>query len=130
MEGIVTLQLSAKSVGMFEAFYNSLKPIQLVNTTVEVAPPGKLPDGTTEIPFEVFFFFPFVFVTKNYVSRSTQSCRFLCSQSRGRASMRRTTECSSTCSISSVAICCVLFSQRICRKLLNSSLKLLNQRKT
>jgi hypothetical protein len=54
MEGIVTLQLSAKSVGMFEAFYNSLKPIQLVNTTVEVAPPGKLPDGTTEIPFEVF----------------------------------------------------------------------------
>jgi hypothetical protein len=30
MDGQVSLQLSAKSVGLFEAFYNSLKPIQLV----------------------------------------------------------------------------------------------------
>jgi len=52
MEGIVTLQLSAKSVGMFEAFYNSLKPILLVQLSAEVAPAGKLPDGTTEFPFE------------------------------------------------------------------------------
>lgn len=29
MEGNTTLQLSAKSVGLFEAFYNSLKPIQV-----------------------------------------------------------------------------------------------------
>ena len=42
MEGSVNLQLSAKSVGVFEAFYNSLKPIQLVNYTVEIAKPGKL----------------------------------------------------------------------------------------
>ena len=42
MEGIVNLQLSAKSVGVFEAFYNSLKPIQLVNYTLEIAKPGKL----------------------------------------------------------------------------------------
>ena len=36
------LQLSAKSVGVFEAFYNSLKPIQLVNYSLEIAKPGKL----------------------------------------------------------------------------------------
>ena len=42
MEGVVNLQLSAKSVGVFEAFYNSLKPIQLVNYSLEIAKPGKL----------------------------------------------------------------------------------------
>jgi len=52
MEGSVNLQLSAKSVGLFEAFYNSLKPIQLVNYTIEIAKAGKLPDGVTELPFE------------------------------------------------------------------------------
>lgn len=54
MEGSVTLQLSAKSVGLFEAFYNSLKPVQLLNYTLEIAPPGKLPAGTTELPFELY----------------------------------------------------------------------------
>eukprot|EP01113_Clastostelium_recurvatum_P023752 TRINITY_DN2831_c0_g1_i3.p1 TRINITY_DN2831_c0_g1~~TRINITY_DN2831_c0_g1_i3.p1 ORF type:complete len:339 (+),score=54.32 TRINITY_DN2831_c0_g1_i3:31-1047(+) len=53
MEGSVQLQLSAKSVGLFEAFYNSIKPIQLLSYTVEIAKPGKLPDGTTELPFEI-----------------------------------------------------------------------------
>ena len=53
MEGIVTLQLSAKSVGVFEAFYNSLKPIQLVNYSIELVKPGKFPHGTTEVPFEL-----------------------------------------------------------------------------
>lgn len=53
MEGIVNLQLSAKSVGMFEAFYNSLKPIQLVNYSLEICKPGKFPSGTTEVPFEL-----------------------------------------------------------------------------
>ena len=53
MEGIVNLQLSAKSVGMFEAFYNSLKPIQMIQYTIELAKPGKIPSGTTEIPFEL-----------------------------------------------------------------------------
>ncbi|KAJ6662404.1 hypothetical protein lerEdw1_011817 [Lerista edwardsae] len=52
MEGSVNLQLSAKSVGVFEAFYNSVKPIQLINSTVEMVKPGKLPSGKTEIPFE------------------------------------------------------------------------------
>lgn len=46
MEGVVNLQLSAKSVGVFEAFYNSLKPIQLVNYSLEIAKPGKLYHST------------------------------------------------------------------------------------
>ena len=53
MEGTVNLQLSAKSVGMFEAFYKSLKPIQLVNYSLELCKPGKFPSGTTEVPFEL-----------------------------------------------------------------------------
>nr|CAD7426128.1 unnamed protein product [Timema monikensis] len=52
MEGTVNLQLSAKNVGIFEAFYNSVKPIQLVSYALEVASPGKIPAGKTEIPFE------------------------------------------------------------------------------
>lgn len=53
MEGSVTLQLSAKSVGVFEAFYNSLKPIQLLSYSIDLAKPGKFPNGTTEVPFEM-----------------------------------------------------------------------------
>ncbi|XP_071959166.1 vacuolar protein sorting-associated protein 26C-like [Antedon mediterranea] len=53
IEGLVTLQLSSKSVGLFEAFYSSLKPITLLNYSLVVAKPGKLPSGRTEIPFEV-----------------------------------------------------------------------------
>ncbi|XP_046746717.1 vacuolar protein sorting-associated protein 26C [Diprion similis] len=53
MEGSVSLQLSSKNVGIFEAFYNSVKPIQLVQYTLDVAPAGKIPSGKTEIPFEL-----------------------------------------------------------------------------
>ncbi|XP_069886770.1 vacuolar protein sorting-associated protein 26C isoform X3 [Dipodomys merriami] len=52
MEGTVNLQLSAKSVGVFEAFYNSAKPIQIITSTIEMVKPGKFPSGKTEIPFE------------------------------------------------------------------------------
>ncbi|NP_001187608.1 vacuolar protein sorting-associated protein 26C [Ictalurus punctatus] len=52
MEGLVNLQLSSKSVGVFEAFYNSVKPISLISSNIEVAKPGKVPGGKTEIPFE------------------------------------------------------------------------------
>jgi hypothetical protein len=52
MDGSVQLQLSAKSVGLFEAFYNSIKPVQLVLQTATIAPPGKLKSGVTELPFE------------------------------------------------------------------------------
>eukprot|EP00041_Stephanoeca_diplocostata_P025308 m.659204 g.659204 ORF g.659204 m.659204 type:complete len:296 (-) comp22722_c0_seq3:3452-4339(-) len=53
MDGQVSLQLSAKSVGLFEAFYNSLKPIQLVNFGLELSKPGKMGKGSFEIPFEI-----------------------------------------------------------------------------
>lgn len=53
IEGTVSLQLSAKSVGVFEAFYNSLKPIQLVSYSIDLVKPGKFPHGTTEVPFEL-----------------------------------------------------------------------------
>ncbi len=36
VEGSVTLQLSARSIGLFEAFYSSLKPMQLVYYEIEV----------------------------------------------------------------------------------------------
>jgi len=52
MDGAVNLQLSSKSVGLFDAFYNSVKPIQLLSCTIEMAKPGKIPTGRTEIPFE------------------------------------------------------------------------------
>ncbi|KAF9417503.1 hypothetical protein HW555_005426 [Spodoptera exigua] len=53
MEGSVNLQLSSKNVGIFEAFSNSIKPINLINTSIELVPPGKIPVGVTEIPFEL-----------------------------------------------------------------------------
>lgn len=52
LEGLVNLQLSSKSVGVFEAFYNSVKPVQLVSSSMELVKPGKIPAGRTEIPFE------------------------------------------------------------------------------
>ena len=52
LDGEVTLQLSAKSVGVFEAFYNSLKPIKLLDYRIEISKSGKLPDGVSELPFE------------------------------------------------------------------------------
>jgi len=52
VEGKVQLQLSPKSVGLLEAFYSSLKPIDVLAYTIEVAPSGKLPPGVSELPFE------------------------------------------------------------------------------
>ncbi|KAK2583883.1 hypothetical protein KPH14_001157 [Odynerus spinipes] len=56
MEGSVNLQLSSKNVGIFDAFYNSVKPIQLVQYTLDVSPPGKIP--SSRIPFEIPFELP------------------------------------------------------------------------
>ena len=53
VDGTVKLQLSARSVGRFEAFYNSLKPIHVLHQQLELAAPGKIPRGVTEIPFEL-----------------------------------------------------------------------------
>ncbi|XP_017484747.1 PREDICTED: Down syndrome critical region protein 3 homolog [Rhagoletis zephyria] len=53
LEGVVNLQLSTKNVGLFDAFYNSVKPITLLNTTLELAAPGKLASGNSEFHFEL-----------------------------------------------------------------------------
>lgn len=42
VEGAVSLQLSARSVGIFDAFYSSVKPQPLVSYDIVVAPPSKL----------------------------------------------------------------------------------------
>jgi hypothetical protein len=52
VEGTVQLQLSARSIGLFEAFYSTLKPVQLMNIEIEVSKADKVPNGITEIPFE------------------------------------------------------------------------------
>jgi hypothetical protein len=51
-EGAVALQLSARSVGLFEAFYSSLKPVGIFTYGIEITPSGRVPEGTTEFPFE------------------------------------------------------------------------------
>ncbi|XP_047538909.1 vacuolar protein sorting-associated protein 26C isoform X2 [Vanessa atalanta] len=53
MEGSVNLQISSKNAGIFDAFSNNIRPINLVNTSIELAAAGKMPIGVTEIPFEM-----------------------------------------------------------------------------
>jgi hypothetical protein len=53
VEGIVNMQMSSKNVGLLDAFYGSVKPIQLINYTVDVAKSGRIPTGKTEVPFEL-----------------------------------------------------------------------------
>ncbi|XP_065201674.1 vacuolar protein sorting-associated protein 26C [Planococcus citri] len=53
MDGVVNMQLSPKNTGVFDAFYNSIKPVQLVYAVAEICPSKKMPTGTTEIPFEI-----------------------------------------------------------------------------
>ncbi|XP_011561478.3 vacuolar protein sorting-associated protein 26C [Plutella xylostella] len=53
LEGAAALQLSNKNTGIFDAFSNNLKPINLINIAIELAPAGKIPAGVTEIPFEM-----------------------------------------------------------------------------
>lgn len=52
IEGSTKLQLSARSVGLFEAFYSSIKPMELLECTVPIAESGSVPAGLTEFPFE------------------------------------------------------------------------------
>ncbi|XP_075548168.1 vacuolar protein sorting-associated protein 26C isoform X2 [Dermacentor variabilis] len=53
LEGTASMQLSAKNVGIFEAFYSSAKPVQLIGYSLEIAKAGRLPAGRTELPFEL-----------------------------------------------------------------------------
>ncbi|PSN41830.1 Down syndrome critical region protein 3 [Blattella germanica] len=87
MEGTVNLQLSTKNVGIFEAFYNSVKPIQLVSCVLDVAAPGKIPAGKIEIPFEfpltprpnktLYETYHGVFVNIQYLLRCEMKRKFL-----------------------------------------------------
>jgi len=52
VDGSAALQLSARSIGLFEAFYSTLKPVQIMQLEYEVVPPGSVPNGVTAIPFE------------------------------------------------------------------------------
>lgn len=53
LDGMVNINLSTKNVGVFEAFYNSAKPIQLMNYSMEISKAGKFPSNRAEIPFEI-----------------------------------------------------------------------------
>lgn len=52
LDGTVNLTLGNKSVGIFETFSNTVKPFQLLNSTVQLAAPGKLAQGMSELAFE------------------------------------------------------------------------------
>uniref|UniRef100_A0A6N2M8P5 Uncharacterized protein n=1 Tax=Salix viminalis TaxID=40686 RepID=A0A6N2M8P5_SALVM len=49
--GSVSLQVRGGSAGVIESFYGVVKPITIVNKSIEVKPPGKIGSGTTELPF-------------------------------------------------------------------------------
>ena len=49
--GTVSLHISPRTAGMFEAFYNSVKPHVMFSAETELAPAGKLPDGEVQLPF-------------------------------------------------------------------------------
>ncbi|RLN88337.1 hypothetical protein BBJ28_00000679 [Nothophytophthora sp. Chile5] len=52
VEGSARLQLSTKSAGLFDAFYNTVTPMDLVYFHLPVAPAGKVPPGISKFPFE------------------------------------------------------------------------------
>lgn len=52
LDGTVNLTLGNKSVGIFETFSNSVKPLQLINNTIQLASVGKLSQGFSELAFE------------------------------------------------------------------------------
>lgn len=53
LEGVVNLQLgTGKSIVLMDAFYNSLKPIVLLNSTLELSSSGRLSAGISEFHFE------------------------------------------------------------------------------
>ncbi|MCO5594416.1 hypothetical protein L7F22_048446 [Adiantum nelumboides] len=53
LTGTITLQPSLKSVGVLESLYTSIKPIQLLNKSVQVEATGTLNPSSNEIPFRL-----------------------------------------------------------------------------
>ncbi|KAH7282579.1 hypothetical protein KP509_35G037500 [Ceratopteris richardii] len=58
LTGTVTLQPSIKSVGFLESLYSSIKPIQLVNKTIDIDSHGRINPGRKKFPFHVNLDFP------------------------------------------------------------------------
>jgi len=53
VEGGITFQYTgSNNMNLFDVVMSSFKPIKLVDFSMELATAGKLPEGTTEIPFE------------------------------------------------------------------------------
>jgi len=53
LEGAIGLQLSAKSVGLFEAFYSSMKPVTIINKRTSLAQEGKCQRGESTFEFSI-----------------------------------------------------------------------------
>ncbi|KAK9925742.1 hypothetical protein M0R45_023008 [Rubus argutus] len=53
VNGSVNLQVRGGSAGVIETLVGVAKPISILNKIVEVRPSGKIPSGTTEIPFSM-----------------------------------------------------------------------------
>ncbi|KAF8398979.1 hypothetical protein HHK36_014844 [Tetracentron sinense] len=51
--GTVNLQVRGGTAGVIESFYGVIKPICIMNKSVEVRSSGKIGSGTTEIPFSI-----------------------------------------------------------------------------
>jgi hypothetical protein len=67
------LQLSAKSTGLFESFYSSLKPIVMIKETKDIAGEGRITDKELNDKHEKKF--PFSFHLKVHRSCSQSSSR-------------------------------------------------------
>merc|ERR1711907_669715 len=53
LEGTIGLQLSAKSVGLFEAFYSSMKPVPIINKHETLAGAGKCDGKQSKFEFSI-----------------------------------------------------------------------------
>ncbi|XP_049878759.1 vacuolar protein sorting-associated protein 26C isoform X1 [Pectinophora gossypiella] len=53
LEGCVSLQFSTKNQGILDAFSNNIRPINLISSAIELAAAGRVPGGSTAIPFEL-----------------------------------------------------------------------------
>jgi len=53
LEGTIGLQLSAKSVGLFEAFYSSMKPVPIIQKNETLNTGAKCPNGETRYEFAI-----------------------------------------------------------------------------
>ncbi|KAE8124799.1 hypothetical protein FH972_019651 [Carpinus fangiana] len=53
VSGTVSLQVRGGSAGVIESFYGVVKPISILNKSIQVRPSGKIGSGTTEMLFSM-----------------------------------------------------------------------------